>query len=85
MSKAGVGLVVLGLLLGVSVSVLFSHPLASAQTGYSECGFLTLPNASNGAELAGRPPEHPIRVPPGWTPIGGGQYVDRLPGVVVCR
>lgn len=78
-------LVALGIVLGLVVAALLIQPSVRAQTAYSECGFLTMPNASNGAEMAGRPPQHPIRIPPGWTPVGGGTYRDGLPGVVVCH
>ena len=85
MSRAHVLLVALGVVVGAGVSALVVQPSVRAQASYSECGFLTMPNASNGADMAGRAPEHPIRIPSGWTPVGGGTYRDQLPGVVVCH
>ena len=47
-------LVALGIALGLVVAALLIQPSVRAQTAYSECGFLTMPNASNGAEMASR-------------------------------
>lgn len=85
MTRQRLALVGLGIILGALLGMLVTERSVDAQVSYTECGFLTIPGASNGADLAGRAPERPIRIAPGWTPIGGGQYRDSLPGVVVCR
>lgn len=85
MNRQRIVLLGFGILLGAVLSTFLTERSVGAQATYSQCAFLTIPGASNGADLGGRTPEHPIRVPAGWTPVGGGEFNVRLPGVVVCR
>lgn len=76
---------VLAGLTGAASSWLVRQPPARAQTRFAECAALSIPHASNGERQHGGVPENPIRMPQGWTPVGGGQYRDTIPVVIVCR
>ena len=71
-------LIFAGMFIGCAAAV--SIPAVTAQTGteaaapgqFSEC-FATTVTLVRGVDLnEGEMPERTVRVPPGWTPIGGG-------------
>lgn len=83
MSKTQVLLVVLGASIGVAATSLFVGAGARAQTGFSACGYLTIPG--NGGSMGGQPPAQTVSIPAGWTPVGGANFRGGIAGVVVCH
>lgn len=76
-------LVALGLIVGaVGAWVLSSRP-ADAQVRFTECTAATM-WAGRGADLATARVAQTVRIPAGWTPIGGTNRGGE-PAIIICR
>ncbi|MGC4122256.1 MAG: hypothetical protein QM765_48270 [Myxococcales bacterium] len=90
--KAQITTVALAALLGLAGGLLLQTGRADAQaaTGpraYTECFAATLYDMRGKDLNEGAAPSKTVKIPPGWTPIGGGGGLrgDTTPTVVLCR
>lgn len=64
--------------------LLASSPPASAQARFTECTSATM-WVSSGRDLNAGNPAQAVRIPAGWTPIGGGGVRGMEPVLIICR
>lgn len=67
-----------------ALGVLYSRRADAQVAAPRECFAVRLYSVSTSESNSGRIASSPARIPPGWTPVGGGQ-AGTDPVVVLCR
>lgn len=76
---------VLGIVAGIAIGVGLEARPASAQVArFTECTSATM-WISSGADMNQGRLEQTVRIPPGWTVIGGGGTNRPQPSLIICR